>query len=712
MKTKQKGLVIFLVLAMIVACVIVGWLGTNKITSRPEIEQDGGYVFEQVDVRATVTKDNTYHISQSMAVSFGDASTWGVSRGIYLYIPTDVKTSLLVNGKQKNRRYDVDVTIKSVTTDQQRNPINLSNWEEDGNYVLKIQHLAPVNGKTVRFDVQYDLRYGDDKIKECDFVYFNVWGTFFTTKVNQLQLSVTLPEGYTYNQEKTFLYKGAYGTTDAVDASVLSYQEETRTFSATLTNIPYATGVTLLTYMENGFFTTSSSSTWGVATVFVVLLVLGLVLSFALSRRGQEEPVISVQLTPPDDMDPLAFSKTLDHTLSGDLGYMVIYYASNGYLRIHYKGKKVEDDNTPAKAKDIVIEKVKEIEEEALSYNKALFHALFDSIKVGESRSFHQLTLKYEEYMSVTSQLDDKYGSTISHSSLAKTFVGLMSTAIFVALGIMFVNMAFTSVAYPAILPLLLLMQGALYFASKSRLIPPKGMSVACRVFTIFVVVMSLISSNVYYIATIMTTFLLTIGTIPQQKEEEQKGVLHYLMIAIYIVGVAVTCFGSLYDPLSDTYFLSVIMGILGAISTIFVGNFVRYNKDNLDRIGKVLGYKRKLLLADVKEIELLVKDNPSYYYDVLPYVYVLGIEDEFSKKFANIKITSPTWYESDVLLNYWLLHSMMRTSRTHVLTHMQPKVTKSGSFGGFGGLGGGSRGGGFGGFSGGGFGGGGGGRC
>lgn len=712
MKTKQKGVVIFLLLAMIVTCVIVGWLGVSKSTNRPTIEEDGGYVFEQVIVNTTVTKDNTYHIEQSMTVSFGDASTWGVSRGIYLYIPTDVETAILVNGKQKNRRYDVDVAVKSVNTDQQRNPlVDVTNWEEDGNRVIKMQHLSPVNGKTVRFDVVYDLTYGDDKIKECDFVYFNAWGTFFTTRVKQLQLNLTMPEGYTYNQDKTFLYKGAYGTSEAMD-DVLTYDEQTRTLHATVTNIPYATGVTLLTYMENGFFTTKSFSYWGVATVFVVLLVLGLVLSFVLSRHGQDEPVITVELTPPDDMDPLAFSKTLDHTLSNDLGYMVIYYANKGYLRIHYKGKKVEDDSVNAKAKDIIIEKVKEIEEDALSYNRALFHALFDPIKIGESRNFEKLTLKYEEYMGVTSQLDDKYGSTISHSSVAKASMGLLATAILVSLGVMFVNMAFTSVAYPAGVPALLLIQGALYFASKSRLIEPKGTRALCGVLTILVAIMALIFANVYYIATMITTFLLAIGLMVQPKGEEQKGVLHYLMIAIYIVGVAVTCFGSLYDPLSDTYFLSVIMGILGAISTIFVGSFVRYNKDNLDRIGKVLGYKRKLLLADVKEIELLVKDNPSYYYDVLPYVYILGIEDEFSKKFANIKISSPTWYEGDVLLNYWLLHSMMRTSRTHVLTHMQPKVTKSGSFGGFGGLGGGSRGGGFGGFSGGGFGGGGGGRC
>lgn len=709
MKTKQKGLVVFLVLAMVVCCVLVGILGTHKRTERPTIIEDGGYVFEKVEVDATVTKSNTYQVRQSMTVRFGDEDTWGISRGIYLYIPTDVKTSLLVNGKQKNRRYDVDITMKSATTDQQDNPLALSNWEEDGNYVLKMQHLSPVNDKTVRFDVQYDLTYGDDKVKECDFVYFNIWGTFFTTKVEQLDFRVTLPEGYTYQQDKTYLYKGAYGTTNNVDASILSYDQSTRTFSATMNDIPYATGVTLLTYIENGFFTSVTSFTWSVAIVFAVLLALGLVFTFVLSRRGQAEPVISVQLTPPDDMDPLAFSKTLNHTLSSDLGYMVIYYANRGYLKIHYKGKKVESDSDYAKAKDIVIEKVKEIDEEALSYNRSLFHALFDSIKVGDSRNFENLTLKYEEYMGITSQLDDKYGSTISNASLAKTFVGLMATAILVAVGIMFVNMSFTAVAYPAVVPLLLLLQGTMYFASKSRVIEPKGMRVGCRVLTIFVVIISLMFANAYYIVTVITSFLLSIGTVPQQKEEGQKNVLDYLMIAIYIMGVAVTCFGSLYDPLSDTYFLSVIMGILGAISSIFVGSLPKYNTDNLDRIGKVLGYRRKLLLVDVNEIEKLVKDNPSYYYDVLPYVYVMGIEDEFSKKFANIKITSPSWYEGDVLLNYWLLRSMMHTSHAHVISHLQPKVTKSGSFGGFGG---GGHSGGFGGFSGGGFGGGGGGRC
>ena len=100
----------------------------------------------------------------------------------------------------------------------------------------------------------------------------------------------------------------------------------------------------------------------------------------------------------------------------------------------------------------------------------------------------------------------------------------------------------------------------------------------------------------------------------------------------------------------------------------------------------------------------MLIHDDPSYFYRILPYAYVLNVSDTWSKKFENIVIEQPDWYVGNSnLFNSYIL--------TNSLTHMNQQIaTKafatnsssafSSSHGGFGGSGfsGGSSGGGFGG--------------
>ena len=43
--------------------------------------------------------------------------------------------------------------------------------------------------------------------------------------------------------------------------------------------------------------------------------------------------------------------------------------------------------------------------------------------------------------------------------------------------------------------------------------------------------------------------------------------------------------------------------------------------------------------------MELLVEDNPEYFYEILPYCYILGITEKLKKKFDRIIMDGPGWY-------------------------------------------------------------------
>ena len=52
-------------------------------------------------------------------------------------------------------------------------------------------------------------------------------------------------------------------------------------------------------------------------------------------------------------------------------------------------------------------------------------------------------------------------------------------------------------------------------------------------------------------------------------------------------------------------------------------------------------------MCVEKDKLEALVMENPNYFYDILPYTYVLGVSDKWIKKFESISLQAPSWYDS-----------------------------------------------------------------
>ena len=61
----------------------------------------------------------------------------------------------------------------------------------------------------------------------------------------------------------------------------------------------------------------------------------------------------------------------------------------------------------------------------------------------------------------------------------------------------------------------------------------------------------------------------------------------------------------------------------------------------------KLKGFKNFLETVEKEKLESLVMENPNYFYDILPYTYVLGVSDKWIKKFESISLQAPSWYDS-----------------------------------------------------------------
>ena len=62
--------------------------------------------------------------------------------------------------------------------------------------------------------------------------------------------------------------------------------------------------------------------------------------------------------------------------------------------------------------------------------------------------------------------------------------------------------------------------------------------------------------------------------------------------------------------------------------------------------LGRLKGFRSFIKKAELDRIELLVHDDPDYFYRILPYAYVFGLTDKWAKNFEAIVPGAPDWYD------------------------------------------------------------------
>ena len=134
--------------------------------------------------------------------------------------------------------------------------------------------------------------------------------------------------------------------------------------------------------------------------------------------------------------------------------------------------------------------------------------------------------------------------------------------------------------------------------------------------------------------------------------------------------------------------FLTFVSFIIPTFVIRIIGN--ERNDEGLTLYGRILGFKSFIETAEKERLQMLVEQNPQYFYDLLPYAYVLGVSDVWIKNFETIMMPAPEWYHGNFNAGYFM--TSMNRSFSNISTG------KSSSSGGSGFSGGGSSGGGSGG--------------
>ena len=125
------------------------------------------------------------------------------------------------------------------------------------------------------------------------------------------------------------------------------------------------------------------------------------------------------------------------------------------------------------------------------------------------------------------------------------------------------------------------------------------------------------------------------------------------LIISILVWMISFIWVNDLNPKYQILYLISFIAIFITGLFTIIMEKKTDYGEIIH---AKVLGFKNYLNIAQKDELDTMVEKNSNYFYDILPYAYVLGVSDKWIKNFeknnlANINLDSLKYYENDLFM-------------------------------------------------------------
>lgn len=510
-------------------------------------------------------------------------------------------------------------------------------------------------------DVYYTISYrydiGDDKIPDLDFLYFNIIGPEWNADIDKATYTVTMPKAF--DASKVWAYEGAYGETRntkfTVDGNVIMGKTGPLT--------PHE-GITLKVDLPEGYFVGERTMPPYELILYILIgaLILAsiiLFIAFGIDRK----PVPTVEFYPPDKLTSADIGYIVDGCVDNkDMVSLIIYWADKGYLQIIEKGK----DN-------IELKKLKDLDSDANKYEATFFYGLF----------------KGGDQVSISSLKNTFYTTMEASKTELSTSFNKPERRVFTAVSLKMQGL----MTFFTALPFALTVFFAIY-KDMLEIVTPLIMAVI----TLFITLPA-----VYSTANLLRAWRST-------PREKRAGKLIWRLILIALV------FFFYWFIMSSAFELERIAWV-GIIATLVIAWFSVFMRKRTPQgtewMGKIIGLQNFIEKAEKDRIEMLVQENPSYFYNILPFAYVLGVTERWAKKFEGIGLhpEPPTWYTGysgmHMFTSIMFMNSMnhsLNTMSTTMVSKPAPKGGYSGGGGGFGGGGGGFSGGGFGGGGGGGW--------
>lgn len=618
------------------------------------------YVIDKYDINIIVNENNTFDITETITAYFNVSK-----HGIFRTIPLKNTITRLDGTTSTNRTQVTNVSVDNEYTKSR----------ENGNYKLKIGSASRTLTGEQKYVIKYTYNLGKDPGKDYDELYYNIIGNEWDTVIGNVTFSITMPKEFDSSK-----LGFSSGTTGSTDNSKVKYNVSGNKITGSYNGILGAgEALTVRCELPEGYFVGTGLTFNLMNYIFYLFPILFLVIALLLwYKYGRDDQVVeTVEFYPPQGFNSLEVGFLYKGKAENqDVTSLLIYLANQGYIKI----AETEEKSLFFKSKGFKITKLKEYD--GNNVNEQIFlNGLFTkrpSISIGSlfSKNVEQeptdntnevtSTDLYNNFYitmnRILSNINNKENKNkiFEKSASSKTiFIILMIIATYCLITIppifaygessnLLFALLFPGIGFTVLFKLVF---------GETQTIYANGRATYSSIGTkIFGLVWGLGFGGIPWAFMVL----------PALKQDP-----------VYLVG----------------YGLGLVCVLGMVICLKYLPKRTPYGNEIL---GKLKGFRNFLETAEKDKLETMVIQDPTYFYNILPYTYVLGVSDKWIKKFEAISLQAPSWYDSPNAFDMMTFGSFMNSTMTSAQSVMSssPSSDSGGSSGG-GSSGGGSGGGG-----------------
>lgn len=576
-----------------------------------------------------------YHVE----IDVNEDNSYDITEEITAYFNVD-KHGIIRSIPVKNKVERLDGTsstnrarITELSVDE-----DFTKSTNNGNLQIKIGDA----NRTITGEKEYTIRYkysiGKDKAKEYDEFYFNLIGTEWDTAIGNVTFEINMPKEF--DEDKLGFSVGSTGSTYSDD---IEYEIDDNTITGSYNGIlDKKEGITMRLELEDGYFIYERG-----VDIYLMYLIPGVLLIISLllwKKYGKDDLVVdTVEFYPPEGFNSLEVGFIYNGKAKNeDVVSLMIYLANKGYIKI----EETEEKSLFSTISSFKVVKLKDYDGDNI--NERLF--LEGLFKSGNTVTSSQLTNKF--YITLNKILKNINGKDNKYKIFEKTAASKGTLVLVFIIATIMSMVAIPTLAYSSGAELLITIILVLFYTPFFLVVFKAGMAKVARIFVgAFITLHSAVFFSTMPIATVLMT--------------------------------------------DSEYLIAFLFGLVCLIALIKVYSIMpKRTPYGNELYGKLKGFKNFLETAEKEKLESMVMQNPTYFFDILPYTYVLGVSDKWIEKFETIAIQSPEWYGGSSTFNTHEFGRFMNSTMASAKTSMSSSPSSSGS----GGSGGGSSGGGSGG--------------
>lgn len=607
LKTK-KGLKTRSISLMIAGVVILGAIclyaniGPVDSTDDDYDSTAKGFTIEKYKVVLDVSSSNVVNVTEYITTDFYAYNHHGIVKFVPQWLEYTDKTGTTISRKSK---------VSNLTS-----PDEYSIDTVKGKKRIKIGNAYTTIDKGLHeYQINYTYNMGTDPYKGFDEFIFHAFGDYWGTEIKNASLEIRMPST-TNISGKIHFFNDKYRKKDITNK--VNYYVVGNTIYANVSpSYSLDKSLTVDIELPEGYFTAGNNS-YGIISLTICLICITIaIISYILwKKHGKDfdKGVETVEFYPPDKLD----AAEIGYLYKGDTGRklsiaLIIELASKGYIKIIESDDKRKqtiiksividlDEAIKREAKVIKLKEPRDKEKKAVIYNKLgkLFNGKQEIIIKSNFKAFYEeiddlikgkyVKIEYDTINNYTEEAITNIKKTLEERT-SKTRPKLSSNE---------------KKVYERL------------FKNGDETDLTQNLN--------FYKVFDEVSKNVE------KKLESKVNDMSSYKIMLKCSLMFAVSCALWAIGYSVT--KDMNPKFHIVYYIALASNFITMIFACLMGRKTTYGEQIK---AKINGFRNYILVAEKDQIEALVEKDPKYFYNILPYAYVLDVSKKWIDKFENI---------------------------------------------------------------------------